>query len=169
MDQRAFEQQVMPHKHRMYRLAMGMLSDGPSAEDTVQDVLLKTWKRRGELGSIERLDAWLLRVTRNACLDHLRSPKSKTVGLEEASVMPSTAPDPARQAETRDAMRMLHRLMRALPDSQRSVFQLREIERLSYREIAEATGQSMDAVKVNLHRARQRVREAAPQISGPNA
>lgn len=163
MTQREFSERVLPLRHRLYRLAASLLPDGPSAEDAVQDVLLKLWDRRGELDAVENLEAWCVRVTRNACLDRLRSPRHRTVLLEDARTVPSAEAAPDGRAEWRDAWRRVRALMGALPEAQRTVLQLREIEQYSYREIAEATGQSMDSVKVNLHRARKAVRSGFAQ------
>jgi RNA polymerase sigma-70 factor (ECF subfamily) len=163
MDRKAFQEQVLPLKNRLYRQALHLLPGAQEAEDAVQDVLIKLWNRRSELAGIENLEAWTYRIMRNACLDRLRTRKHRIVALSDAATLASSESGPAAQTEWRDAFDHVSAIMGRLPEAQRSVLHLREIEEMSYQEIADQTGQSMDSVKVNLFRARRSVRDQYTQ------
>ncbi len=144
-------------RDRLYRLALRMTGDGGEAEDVVQEVLLRGWQRQDEIVGLDNPPARLMRMTHNRAIDKLRSRKARTANERAAAVPDHHAMTPLRLVETEDTLSHIHRLMRRLPTEQRSVLHLREVEGLSYLEIAETTGLSMDQVKVYLHRGRKRL------------
>jgi len=153
-----FTRQITPIKDRLYRFAMRMVDNAAEAEDVVQEVLIKLWHKREELSQIQNLEAWSIRLTRNLSLDKLRSKHKRTEGLDEHYNLVSDTKNPAQIIESKDAMQRIQQLMQALPESQRLVLQLRDIEELSYKEIAESLDMSMNLVKVNLFRGRQNLK-----------
>jgi RNA polymerase sigma-70 factor (ECF subfamily) len=179
MDRQDFARLLREHKDPVYGLAVHLLDSPEDAQDVVQDVFLKLWRRGQEVEAAAR-PAWLMRVCRNACLDHLRRRKVrrqhhaepgqtfKGVGspeeLEgssgrEAHFELSDEGAGARHIEDRSEVQRIVLAMRELKEPQRSVIMLRELHDLSYEEIARVTELSLSAVKVNLHRARKRVRQ----------
>ncbi len=144
-------------RDRLYRLALRMTGDGGEAEDVVQEVLLSGWQRQEEIVRLDNPPAWLLRMTHNRAIDKLRSRQARTANERAAAVPDHNTMTPLRLVETEDTLSHIHRLMGRLPTEQRSVLHLREVEGLSYLEIAETTGLSMDQVKVYLHRGRKRL------------
>ena len=146
-------------RDRLYRLALRVTGDTGQAEDVVQDVLLTGWKQREEIVELENPPAWLLRMTRHRAIDLLRSRTARS--RRELAVAPADrdARTPLRLAEGADTLAHVHRIIGSLPERQRSVLQLREVEGMSYREIGAATDLSPEQVKVYLHRARTRIRQ----------
>lgn len=128
------------------------------AEDIIQEILIKIWNNRSDLSNVRNLEAWGISMTRNYCIDVLRSKRKKTAPLEvvREKTDPSQLPD--RQLESKDTFKQIENMIESLPIAQANVFRLRELENLSYQEIAEQLQISLDQVKVNLHRARKSIR-----------
>lgn len=147
------------HKMRdkLYRYAFRFVKDGEVAEDVVQDVMYKLWQKREEADEIENLEAWLMVLTRNRSLDLLRKVKDNHVSVDEAYTVSDQAPVPDKILETADLMTLLQQCLNQLPEKQRSIFHLREIEQMTYEEISQMTGFNLDDVKVSLFRARKHI------------
>ena len=146
-------------RDRLYRLALRMTGDGGEAEDVVQEVLISGWQRRQEIEALDNPPAWLLRMTHNRAIDRLRSRKVRATNERAAALGDQSDLTPHRLVESADTLGHIHRLMQQLPTDQRSVLQLREVEGLTYREIATTTGLTVDQVKVYLHRGRSKLRQ----------
>ena len=147
------------HKMRdkLYRYAFRFVKDGEVAEDVVQDVMYKLWQKREEADEIENLEAWLMVLTRNRSLDLLRKVKDNHVSVDEAYTVSDQAPVPDKILETADLMTLLQQCLNQLPEKQKSIFHLREIEQMKYEEISQMTGYNLDDVKVSLFRARKHI------------
>lgn len=147
------------HKMRdkLYRYAFRFVKDGEVAEDVVQDVMYKLWQKREEAEEIENLEAWLMVLTRNRSLDLLRKVKDNHVSMDEAYTVSDQAPVPDKILETADLMTLLQQCLNQLPEKQRNIFHLREIEQMTYEEISQMTGYNLDDVKVSLFRARKHI------------
>lgn len=142
-------------RDKLYRYALRFVKDSDSAEDVVQDVMQKLWQKREEADSIENLEAWLMVLTRNRSLDLLRKVKDNQVSVDEAFGISDQSPAADTMLEHADLMTILQQCIDQLPDKQRTVFHLREIEQMTYDEIAQMTGFNIDDVKVSLFRARK--------------
>ncbi len=160
MTMKDFTRQITPIKNRLFRFAMRMMDNAAEAEDVVQEVLIKLWNGRGELKGVKNLEAWSIRLTRNLSVDKMRSKHAKTASLNEEFDAVSEAQNPAQFTESKDTIEQIHQLIQALPEKQRLVLQLRDIEELSYKEIMEILDLSMNQVKVNLFRGRQSLKAA---------
>ena len=141
------------YRQRLFAYARQML-DGSrqDAEDALQDVFLRAYSSLRASDRPLSLRAWLYRVAHNRCIDHLRRPMPPAIDLFETSRRPLH--DPIAEAERRDDLRRLVQDVRRLPDQQRSALLMREIDGLSYAELAAALGVSLPAVKSLLVRAR---------------
>ena len=146
-------------RDRLYRLALRMTGDGGEAEDVVQEVLISGWQRREEIVLLDNPPAWLLKMTRNRSIDRLRSRRVRNSNETAAAPPDCCQRTPHRLAESSDTLGHIHRMISRLPTDQRAVLQLREVEGMSYREIAEVTGLSGEQVKVYLHRGRNQLRQ----------
>ena len=160
----AFDAAVQRHQRKVFTFARYLLSNREEAEDVTQEVLVRLWDH---LGTVEpdRLGGWLLRVTRNACYDRLRSHRSRRRVLADDAPENATegvatrAPDPEMLAGSTELGRRLMEAIGALREPQRSSVILREINGLSYREIADVLGLTEATVRVTLHRGRRALRE----------
>ncbi len=151
------------YRQRLSAYARQMLGGSAAdAEDAMQDVFLRAYAALRADDRPLTLRAWLYRVAHNRCVDHLRRPASQaTVELTEvARQLESGAPDPLHALEQREDLRRLVADVRALPDQQRSALLMREMEGLTYHELAAALGLTMPAVKSVLVRARMGLVEA---------
>ena len=153
-----FKIEVLPVKNRLFRLALRMLKSRVEAEDTVQDVFLKLWSRKEKLNEYRSIEAFAMVMTKNLCLDKLKSPRSnKNEILEpDLKVMKGT---PDKELEMKEKLNHVHRIIEKLPEQQRLIIQLRDIEGYEYNEIADVLEMNLNAVRVNLSRARKKVRD----------
>jgi RNA polymerase sigma factor, sigma-70 family len=141
---------------KVYRLAKSILRNENLALDAVQDLNMKLWEKRNELDGIENITGFVIRSMRNLCLDKLRKMRDEqelTTDLEYKEANPYT------QLEQKDMMQKVKMLIDSLPELQKTVIRMRDVEELEINEIAEITSLTENAVRVNLSRARQKIRE----------
>ena len=157
-----FQQQILPVRDKLYRFALRITGSVHEAEDVVQDVLTKAWAtaEKEQETAIQNWEAWCMTLTRNRSLDRNRSRDlRRTAPLEGVSESKSNDDSPARLTESNDTTDFIKNLMKQLPEKQRLVMHLRDIEEMNYEEIGETLDITLDQVKVNLHRARKTMRE----------
>ncbi|GAA4305613.1 RNA polymerase sigma factor [Compostibacter hankyongensis] len=159
-----FQQQVLPARDKLYRLALQLLGDPEEARDVVQEVLLRIWSSREQLPEYHHVEAWCMRMARNLCLDKLKAGKVRKAAIPEISRREHAPVTPLQQTEYRQQRDYLRRVVAMLPEKHRIVWHLRDVEGYSYQEIAGMAGMSLDEVKVNLFRARKAVKEKLTQI-----
>lgn len=162
MNSDSFHTVILPLKDKFFRLAYSIVRERAEAEDIVQDVLLKLWNRRDEWDYIENLDAYCFRMIKNLSLDRLSTLNMRQTGTidperENVHFIDNRSPD--SEMEGKEQHYVIERCIRSLTENQRLVFTLREIEGMSYREIAEALDISEDMVKISLHRARRKMKD----------
>ena len=155
---------VLPYKNKLFRYALRIVGSEMEAEDVVQEVLIKVWKKKKELESIENKEAWCMTVTRNLALDKLRRRKMILDDVDNHRDISDHAMSPYRSLQSEDTMNIIRNAINQLPESQQQVIHLREVEGYTYQEIAEITGYSLDKVKVYLHRARIALRHKLTSI-----
>jgi RNA polymerase sigma-70 factor (ECF subfamily) len=153
---------ILPLKDKLFRLAYGIVKEQAEAEDILQDVLLKLWSKRNEWTYIENLEAYCFRITKNAALDKLASMSVRKTGVidpEKENLYFVESRSPHSEMIRKEQRAAIDRSIETLSENQRLVFTLREIEGMSYREIAGTLSISEDLVKISLHRARQKMKE----------
>ncbi|GAB3229538.1 RNA polymerase sigma factor [Algoriphagus aestuariicola] len=150
-----FETHIWPMRGRLYRLVYLWIKDQSLAEDALQNVFEKSVERQKELQAHPNLMGWMVTSLKNEVLIHHRK-NIRLKGLEELNEPVATQSDALESAESH---RLIFDLVDGLPEKQREIFHLREIEEMSYEEIAQHMEISIDQVKVNLHRARKTLRE----------
>ncbi len=160
MKMQEFNKTILPLKDKLFRYSLRIVGNSMEAEDVVQEVFIKLWKKRDDLHRIDNIDAWCTRVTKNLSIDKLRSKHNKsTSGLPEGAEWHSKDISPERSTEVNDTLNRVKALINRLPEKQRIVMHLRDIEQLTYKEIAQSTEMKMEQVKVYLHRARIQIRK----------
>jgi RNA polymerase sigma-70 factor (ECF subfamily) len=166
-DTGAFDALVTIFTGRVFAVAFRMLHDRAEAEDLSQEVFVALYHALPTFRGESRLSTWIYRITRNRCLNRLKFLKRRHVGshadIDDPIVArgvsdPETddrgARDPDRKLEKREISSVLEQHLRNLPEEQRTLVILRDLEDLSYEEIAEVTGLPLGTVKSRLHRAR---------------
>ncbi len=141
------------YRQRLFAYMRQMLSGSrQDAEDALQDVFIRAHAALPASDRPISLRAWLYRVAHNRCIDQLRRPQ--VIPLEGVELTASTLPDPLAEAERREDLRRLIADVRRLPEQQRSMLLMRELEGASYSDLADAHGVTVAAVKSLLVRAR---------------
>ena len=156
MTTETFNQTFLPVADRLYRLAKSMLKEDERAQDAVQDIMIKLWEKRNSMNHVQNPVAFSLRMMRNHCLNDIRD-YHKTEEIPEETEIIDT--DSHEKLEQQDAMNIIIHAIEQLPELQRTVIHLRDVEGLEIKEIAQITTLSENAVTVNLSRARQRIRK----------
>jgi RNA polymerase sigma-70 factor (ECF subfamily) len=150
-----FRLAVLQHDKAVYRLAAALLRDAREAEDVSQEVFLSYWHHGAH---VERPREWLLRVTRNACLDRLRK-RGRLVSHEGAEIPErSDDRDPAWHYEQGELSAELRECLDTLPEPQRSLVVMFDMQGCDGATCARVLGLNVNQVKVYLHRARRRLR-----------
>ena len=152
MEANEFKRLYLPHSRLLYGIALRVTGSPPDAEDLVQETYLRLWRMRGTTGIPDNPAAYCVAVLRHVCADALRSrhPSSGTI--------PDMADD-SDNVESDDSMARLLGMMQRLPDPQRRVMAMRDIDGMEFGEIAEATGLKQSHIRVLLFRARKQMRE----------
>jgi RNA polymerase sigma-70 factor (ECF subfamily) len=151
------ERALLPHLDAAYNLARWLVGVPSDADDVVQEACLRALRFFGGFRG-DDARAWLLAIVRNTCYDWLRKNRQYTLaGSDELDLAADTAPDP-EAVELRNADRRLVRdCLERLPAEYREALILREMEELSYRQIAQVTGVPIGTVMSRLARARKRL------------
>lgn len=149
-----FEKQIWPLKAKLYRLTYLWVKDREVAEDILQTVFEKTLRNENALSKLKNPIGWVVVSLKNESLQYHRGAK-KMSGLENLELADQANPT----EEVDPKVEHVFRFVGMLPEKQREVFHLREVEGLTYEEIADYLEISLDQVKVNLHRARKSLRE----------
>jgi RNA polymerase sigma-70 factor, ECF subfamily len=160
-DPRAFEDLVIAHQHRVFGVAIRMLGNRAEAEDLAQEVFLRVHRAIGEFRGEAKLSTWLYAIASRLCLNRLTSGERRIArhGDDALSRLASTADSPVEEAERSELETALHRAIGELGEERRIVVVLRDLEGLSYEEIAEALELELGTVRSRLHRARMDLRE----------
>ena len=156
MDSKQFNNQVVPLSDKFFRLAKSILRNAESAQDAVQDLIVKLWEKRNNLDEVENIQAFTMRSMRNLCLDLIRQKH------DEVDLPPETEfreQNPHQQVEQKDMVVRIKALIDNLPELQRTIIRMRDVEGMELSEIAFITSLTENAVTVNLSRARQKIRE----------
>jgi RNA polymerase sigma-70 factor (ECF subfamily) len=146
---------VRRHQDGLYRHARGMGIDHDTSLDLVQDALVKAYTRLGECRDTTHFRAWLMRIARNTCLDHLKNVRRSTIpfsALPDAEQIAAEAPVDGELAGT------IEPALATLPVALREAFLLKHDAEYTYEEVAELTNASVSAVKMRVHRAREALR-----------
>ena len=160
-----FRYDLLPLKNKLFRLALRVTLDSAEAEDVTSDTLIKVWNKREELKGVESIEAYCMTVCRNLALDRHEKKEAQNLSLEANEIdAADNSFTPDEQLERDEKLRKVHELFYQLPERQRTIMQLRDIEEKSYREIATIMGVSEEVVKVTLFRARQAIRKQYDKI-----
>ena len=155
---------ILPLKDKLFRLALRITFDRAEAEDVVQDTMIRVWNKREEWTQFGSIEAYCLTVAKNLAIDRSQKKEAQNVELTPEMEEESEASGPYDQLINNERMSIIHRLINELPEKQRLIMQLRDIEGESYKEIAKILNLTEEQVKVNLFRARQKVKQRYLEI-----
>lgn len=163
----AFTENVHQYQDRIYGFACSYLKDDAAAKDVTQDVFIRYWNHYEEIDD-DRAIAWLMRVTRNACIDLLRKRqtrrKSVTVNSENLHRAPDRTASPHAEAESTDFETRLDAALAEIDEPYRSVVTMRELHDMKYKEISDALDMPINTVKVYIHRGRKKLRHELAEV-----
>ncbi len=167
MSKTIFDNHVMPASDKMYRYALSILKDPGVAHDVVQDCLIKIWQNRQKLPEIKSIDSWVMRITRNQCYDWVKVNRfslqaDRDIDRDDIGLNETIEAD--QKIIVSDQQNWLEKVIESLPQKQKEVYHLREVEEMTYQEIAEVLSLNLSEVKVTLHRTREKVRETIKKI-----
>ena len=167
-DEAAFESLVRRYQASLRKVAFGYLRDTMLAEDVAQEAFLQAYQRMHTLGRAEAFRGWLYRIAINRAHDYLRRmARKRELAGEEGEERIRQLADPvelARQLENKDFGRRLAVTLAGLPEKYRRPLILKEIEGMTYAEIAELLDWPMGTVQIRIHRARLKLRERAREL-----
>jgi len=158
MNAQQFKQEVAPLRETLWQVAKKMLENENDAEDVVQEVFLKFWYLRDTLHQYNSLPAFAVTTIKNLCIDRLRV-RDREVAFEPNNDLRTTPDNPYLQLERASTEQLLKQIINALPPLQKAIITMKDIDEYEVEEIAEITGTLPEAVRVNLSRARKKVRE----------
>ena len=158
MKQADFVSLVMPFKDKVFRLAKRLLVSHEEAEDATQEILLKLWRNKEKIGDYKNVEAFSMTMTKNFCLDRLKSKQAQNLKIVHSNYTDNSS-SLQKQVEARDSMDWVSRIIEDLPEQQKIIAQLRDVEQYDFAEIAKMLDMNETAIRVNLSRARKTIRE----------
>ncbi len=160
MKQQEFITLIKPFKDKLFRLAKRMLVSNEEAEDATQEVLLKLWK--ADTTKFKSVEAMAMTMTKNYCLDQLKAKRSDNISLVHSNYSDNSSLE--KQVIAKDDLNIVEKIINNLPEQQRIIVQLREIEEYEFAEIAKIVDMNETAIRVALSRARKTIREKFSQL-----
>jgi len=170
-DMAAFDKLVIKHKDKLFSMVYWFMGDYQEANDCAQGTFIKVFKSLKKFRFESSFSTWLYRIAINTCKNKLKSSayrwKKKTVSLENPESSKDGAlffeikddsPSPVNELEKKERLTLIQKAINALPEEQNRVIVLRDIQGLSYHEIADITGLNLGTVKSKLARARMELR-----------
>lgn len=163
-DAQAFNELMAAHERRMYAVAFRMCGAKEDAEDCTQEAMLRIYRAIAGFKAQSSFATWVYRITMNTCLDELRRrknrPSASLDGMLDAGWAPADGRDgPEQQAVRSEARRRLEHLILDLPEDMRAAVVLRDIQGLSYEDIARALDANVGTIKSRISRGREKLRE----------
>ena len=158
MDQNEFVLLTSTFKDKIFRLAKRVLVSTEEAEDATQEVLVKLWSKNKDLSGYKNVEAFAMTMTKNYCLDQLKSKRAGNVKINSIDYIDSES-NLDKKLEDCDSLDWVEKNINQLPKQQRIIIQLRDVEQYEFEEIAKILDMSEGNVRVVLSRARKTVRE----------
>ncbi|MBC5839580.1 RNA polymerase sigma factor [Flavobacterium muglaense] len=164
MNQLQFIAATTPFKDKLFRLAKRLLVSTEEAEDATQEVLVKLWCKNEGLNKFASLEAFAMTIAKNYCLDQLRLKRTTNQRLEHDNYV-DQLPAVDKIIEDKDSLDWVDRVINHLPDQQRIIIQMRDVEQYEFDEIAQIMDMNETAIRVALSRARKTIRQNMIKIN----
>lgn len=159
IEEKDFLDIVNVFKDKLFRFAKHLLVSNEEAEDAVQEVVLKLWIQKEKIATIKNLESFAMTVTKNYCLDRLKSKQANNLKLIHSNFQ-DNRDDLEKRIEANDSVAWLHHFITQLPIQQQMIVQLRDVEQYEFDHIAEVMNMSHGAIRVALSRARSTLKKA---------
>lgn len=147
----SFELLMRRRRDMVYSMAVRLIGNPTDAQDVTQNVFIKVYQKMHTLKSAEGFQAWLVRITRNACMDQLKSKHSKIMRSVDMDEVDVAAAEETDAAEQQSLSKVLDAALQRIPLEQREVVVMRELHQLSFTEIAEVLGEPVNTVKSRMY------------------
>lgn len=169
-DALAWEALVRTHQSRIYALAYHYVGNAEDARDLTQEVFVRVFRGLDGCTETERFVPWTIRIARNACIDHLRRRKARPPGqdlaAEEMVNLAHESPSPEDEWHSNSRKRLVHLALQSLTELSREIILLKDIQGLSFEEIAAMLGAPIGTVKSRSNRARLELAKKVLALSG---
>lgn len=157
MEIKKFKILVLPLRSKLLGYAQKLLGNTEEAEDATQEVMMKLWEKRNELDRCNNLEAFIMTMMHNTCIDMGRTKKTNLLLIDE--VIGDKATSTEHRYEVHNEVELIKKIIDALPKIQRVTIRMKDVEGYENEEIAEITGGTVESVRSNLSRARKKVRD----------
>ena len=148
---------VSPFKDKVFRLAKRLLVSREEAEDATQEVLIKLWNNKTKIKDYKNVEAFSMTMTKNFCFDKLKSKQAQNLKIVHNNYQDHSV-SLQKEVELNDSIDWVGKIMEALPEQQKMVIQLRDVEQYDCKEIAKILDMNETAIRVALSRARKTIR-----------
>jgi RNA polymerase sigma factor (sigma-70 family) len=149
---------VSPFKDKLFRLAKRLLVSTEEAEDATQEVLVKLWTKNETLSELKSVEAMAMTMTKNYCLDQLKSKRASNMTIVHNNYTDNQA-SLQQKLEDEDSLSWVEKIINDLPEQQKLIIQMRDIEQYEFEDIAKILDMSEATIRVALSRARKTIRE----------
>lgn len=163
MNQIEFLRLTSPFKDKVFRLAKRLLISTEEAEDATQEVLVKLWSKNESLVGFNSVEAFAMTMTKNYCLDQLKAKRSGNLKIVDDNFTSETH-SLVKEVEDVDSLNWVEKIINRLPEQQRLIIQMRDIEQYEFSEISKIMQMNETAIRVALSRARKTIRERMTKI-----
>ncbi len=158
MNQIEFLQVIAPFKDKVFRLAKRLLVSTEEAEDATQEVFVKLWNKNESLAAYSSIEAFAMTMTKNYCLDQLKTKRAGNLQIVHSNYT-DRQPSLQQQLEDSDTLSWVEKMINDLPEQQRLIIQMRDVEQYEFAEISKILDMNETAIRVALSRARKTIRE----------
>ncbi|WP_062057885.1 RNA polymerase sigma factor [Aquimarina longa] len=158
MKERAFIILTNGFKDKLFRMAKRLLVSNEEAEDATQEILLRLWRNKNKMAEYNNIEAFAMTMTKNYCYDKLKAKETKNLKIVHSNYRDERT-SLQKQVEAKDSLDWVGKIMDNLPEQQRMIIQLRDIEQYNNAEVAKVLGINETAVRVALSRGRKKIRE----------
>lgn len=158
MNQKEFISIINPFKDKVFRMAKRLLVSTEEAEDATQEVLVKLWNKNESLNELKSIEAMAMTMTKNYCFDQLKSKRASNMSIVHNNFVSNEA-SLQQKVEDVDSWNWVEKIINNLPEQQKIILQMRDIEQYDFAEIAKIMEMNETAVRVALSRARKTIKE----------
>jgi RNA polymerase sigma factor (sigma-70 family) len=158
MNQNEFIKIINPFKDKLFRLAKRLLVSTEEAEDATQEILVRLWTKNENLDKYNSIEAFAMTMTKNFCLDQLKSKRATNLKIVHDNYT-DREPSLQQKIEDVDSLKWVEKIINQLPEQQKLIIQMRDVEQYEFEEIAKILEMNETAIRVALSRARKTIRE----------